>query len=118
MLREQLDRDISLEPVVEGELDGRHPAHAESALDPVAPRDQRHACHCPFPLPPPRPAPPLPLLVEVVPGPAGVPPDVLVVGGGAVWVLLVEVCVVVVFGVVAVVLVEDLVDVDVVVEVV
>ena len=36
VLGQELDRDVALEPRVERELDGRHPADAEAALEPVA----------------------------------------------------------------------------------
>ena len=36
VLGEQLDRDVALQPRVERELDRRHAAHAEAALEPVA----------------------------------------------------------------------------------
>ena len=82
MLGQQLDRDVALQPLVEGELDRGHAADAEAALDAVSPGDRRCACHVQYPpsgrppRPPPMPAPPLP--VEVVP----VPVDVV---AGAGW---------------------------------
>ena len=57
VLGEQLERDVALEPLVEREVDGRHAADAEPALDPVAPCDRRRRVHCPLPLPPPLPLP-------------------------------------------------------------
>ena len=48
VLGEQLQRDVALEPLVEGEVHGRHAADAEPALDPVAPCDclTVSRCHC------------------------------------------------------------------------
>ena len=39
VLGQQLDRDLALEALVEGEVHGRHAADAEAALEPVAPGD-------------------------------------------------------------------------------
>ena len=110
VLGQQLERDVALESLVEGEMDGRHPADAEPALDPVSPCDRRVPFIVPLPtvaavaaaaavLPPPlplptaaaRPPPPACGVVEVVPGVvvlvAGVVVVVVVVdvrrGGGA-----------------------------------
>ena len=89
VLGQQLQRDVALEALVEGEVHGRHAADAEPALDPVAACDRRRV-HCPLPpfplpppLPPPSPAPPLPV-VEVVPGVELVVAEVVVVVGGVV----------------------------------
>ncbi len=82
VLGEQLDGDVALQPVVEGEVDGRHAADAEAAFDPVPAGDRRRGGHwpfppLPFPLPPvpvpPKPAPPLPppVVVELVLGGGG-----------------------------------------------
>jgi hypothetical protein len=130
VLGQQLDGDIALEALVEGELHRGHPADAETALDPVAPGDSCSISHPPPPGPPlfpfPGPAPPLlplplPLpspLPVVVPPPSPTPPvvvDVLPVSVGEVAVLVVVVVVVgvvvVVVGVVVLVVVlEDEVD--------
>ena len=89
MLGEQLHGDVALEPLVERQMHGRHPADAESSLDPVAAGDRRGASHCPFafpfpaPAPPllvPSPAPPVPLVLEEVPELVDVVADVVVVG--------------------------------------
>src|SRR6476646_7068597 len=109
MLGQQLDRDVALEPLVEREVDRRHPSDPEAALDPVAKGDCLRVVHCEFalppvpepplelPVPPPTPAPPVP--VEVVPGVVGVVAGVVFVLVGVVGVVLVLVGVV---GVVAV----------------
>ena len=93
VLGQQLDRHVALEPVVEREVDGRHPADPEAAFDPVPACDRRRAGHCPFLLAPPEPplllAPPDPWPV-VNPAP---PFEVVPVAGGLVAVLLDEVLV-------------------------
>ncbi len=67
MLREQLQRHIALEALIEGEVHRGHPADAEASFDPVPTGDCRCAAHCPlpFPGPPPMPAPPLEPVDEV-----------------------------------------------------
>ena len=92
MFGQQLDRDVALEPVIEREMDGRHPTDPEAAFDPIPTGDRRRARHCPFWLAPPpvvSPAPPL----DVVPVAGGfvavlVDVDVLLVVGGGVWVVV------------------------------
>ena len=71
MLGQQLEGHIALETAVEGQVDRRHAADAETALDPVSPGDRRRTSHHPLPplplvpplpavpVPPPSPAPPL-----------------------------------------------------------
>ena len=49
VLGQQLDRHVALEPLVERQLHGRHPADAEAALDPVPPDDR---CAVSHPVPP------------------------------------------------------------------
>ena len=65
VLGQQLQRDVALETLVEGEHDRGHPADAEAALDPVAPGD-RFALEVHGVAPPPTPvfpvSPVLPLL--------------------------------------------------------
>ena len=120
VLGEQLDRDVALEALVERELDGRHPADAEAALDPIPPHDRCSVSHPPPPFPPllllPGPAPPVvpvPVPVPVVvPPPRPTPPDVVVLEE-----VPVSVGVVAVVGVVEVVVVlVEVLDEDVVVE--
>lgn len=115
MLGEQLQRDVALESLVEGEVHRRHAADSETAFDAVAACDRRGACHCPLPPPLPGPAPPVPPTVPVPPKPA--PPLPVVV---EVPVPVVEVAVVLVGVLVVLVLVVDVgvVEVDVLVEVV
>ena len=48
VLGEQLDRDVALQPRVERELDGRHAADAEAALEPVAVGEEL-VSHCAHP---------------------------------------------------------------------
>jgi hypothetical protein len=83
VLREELDRHVALETLIECELNRRHAADAQPPLDAISACDRGCACHWGFPLPvpepplppvppPPSPAPPLPLVVEVVPEPVGV----------------------------------------------
>ncbi len=116
VLGQQLDRHVTLEPAVEREVDGRHSANPEPALNPVPACDRCRASHCPLPLPAPPAAPPpapaAPLLdvspappLEVVPVPVGfVPvPDGLVVVLVVVGVVVVDVVV----GVVVDVVVDD-----------
>jgi hypothetical protein len=126
VLGQQLDRDVALEALVEGQLHRRHPADTEAALDPVPPGDRWAVSHPPPPDPPPFPLPepapplllplPLPLpLSVVVPPPSPTPPvvvDVLPVPVVEVAVVLVEdvVVVVVVLVVVGVVLLVDVVE--------
>src|SRR5918998_2011344 len=70
MLGEQLDRDATLEHVVEPEEHGRHPAGSEPALEPVAPGDLGRRGHV-TPLPVPEGAPPG---LPPVPAPGTSPP--------------------------------------------
>ena len=63
VLGQQLDRDVALEPLVERQVDRRHPADAEAALDPVAPGDRLSRLvtryrRVPLPVPLPAPVPP------------------------------------------------------------
>ena len=80
VLGQELQRDVALEAAVEREVDGRHPADAESAFDPVPARDRGGAGHPPEVLvAPPTGAPPPVVVLLEVPVP---PPLVAVVGGG------------------------------------
>ena len=45
VLSEELDGDIALEALVESQMDGRHAADPEPALDPITPGDRRRAHH-------------------------------------------------------------------------
>jgi hypothetical protein len=125
VLGEQLDRHISLEPLVEGQLNGGHTPDAEAALDAVPPDDHRAVSHPPPPLELPLAGPVPPLLPVsppvVVPPPRPTPPvvvEVVPVSVGVVAVVGVVVVVVVVVLVGVVVLVEVLVEADVEVELV
>jgi hypothetical protein len=109
VLGEQLDRDVALEPAVERQVHGRHPAHAEPALDPVPAGDRllvgHHFDPCPV-----RPAPPPPPLPFPFPFPLPFPlpfPGVGVEGvvAGVVWGVEIVVGVLCVVGTLVVVLV-------------
>src|SRR5581483_4827595 len=90
---QELDGHVALQPLVKGQVDGRHAAHPQAALDAVSPCDCASA-HCPFPLPlpapPPRPAPPLPLVVLLPELAVLVADELVVVGVEVVVGLLVE----------------------------
>src|SRR6266511_1943575 len=74
VLGEELDGHRALEPLVEGQLDRGHAAHAEAALEPVAAGDPllAHGACVPPPLPGGAPVPPPPPPPPLLPPPVSV----------------------------------------------